>query len=175
MDARRFHVLHDGADDGTFPVRDDVHVYFHGVFQEAIDQHGAFLGSFHGLRHVPAQFLLFIHNDHAAPAQHKGGAQKHRITDARGDGGGVLHVGGGSGVRLLQPQLFQQGGEMLAVFRQVNSLRTGADDGHAVGFQGVGEIQRRLAAELDDDAVRFFLRADMEHVFQCQGFKEKLV
>ena len=44
-----------------------------------------------------------------------------------------------------------------------------------MGFQGVGQVQRRLAAELDDDAVRLFLPADVEHVFQRQGFEEELV
>ena len=175
MDARGLHVLHDGADDGPLPVRDDVHVNLHGVFQKAVDQHGAFLGGLHGFVHVPAQLLLLVHDDHAAAAQHEGRAQQHRIADAGGNGGGVLHVGGRPRVRLLQPQLPQQGGEMFAVLCQVNGLRAGADDGHAVGFQGVGQVQRRLAAELDDDAVRFLLLADVEHVFQRQGFKEKLV
>ena len=64
---------------------------------------------------------------------------------------------------------------MFAVFRQVNGLGAGADDGHAVGFQSVGQVQRSLASELDDDSVRLLLLADMKHVFQRQGFKEKLV
>ena len=168
-------MLHDGSDDGALPVRDDIHVNLHGVFQEAVNQHGAFFGSFHGFIHVPAQFFFLIYNDHAASAQHEGGAQQHRVTDARGNGGGVLHIGGCSCLRLFQPQFFQQGGKMFAVFRQVNGPGAGADNRHAVGFQRIGQVQRRLSSELDDDAVRLLLLADMEHVFQRQGFEEKLV
>ena len=43
-----------------------------------------------------------------------------------------------------------------------------ADDRHAGLFQGRGQLQRRLAAELDDDPVRLLDRDDLQHVLQGQ-------
>ncbi len=42
--------------------------------------------------------------------------------------------------------------EALAVFGQVDGVGRGAQDRHAGVFEGLGELQRGLAAELDDDA-----------------------
>ncbi len=44
--------------------------------------------------------------------------------------------------------------EALAVFGKVDGVGRGAEDRDALGFQRVGEFQRGLAAELDDDAVQ---------------------
>jgi hypothetical protein len=58
--------------------------------------------------------------------------------------------------------------------RSIDSTR-GADDGDAVGLESGGEVERRLAAELDDDAVGLFLVADVEHVLERERLEEKFV
>ena len=69
--------------------------------------------------------------------------------------------------------------EPLPVFRKVDGVGRGAKDRDALGFKRVGEFQRRLATELDDDAVkgavRLFHPQDFEDVFQRQRFEVKPV
>ncbi len=65
--------------------------------------------------------------------------------------------------------------EPLAVLGEVDGVGRGAEDRDALGFERVGELQGRLAAELDDDAVEgavFLLDPeDFEDVFQRQRFE----
>ena len=52
----------------------------------------------------------------------------------------------------LQVQLLQQLAKLLAIAGGVERIDGGAEDRHAGFLQAAGEIQRRLAAELDDHA-----------------------
>ena len=54
--------------------------------------------------------------------------------------------------RLLEPQPLDQHLEPLAVLGEVDAVDAGADDRRAGRFQRLGQVQRRLAAELDDHA-----------------------
>ena len=110
-----------------------------------------------------------------AAAEHEGRADEHRVADAVGDDEGFGFVGGGAGFGLLEVELVEQGGEELAVFGLFDGFRRGADDRDAVAFEVGGEVERGLAAELDDDAVGFFLIADVEHVFECERLEEEFV
>ena len=65
-----------------------------------------------------------------------------------------LGAGAGDAVPgLAQLELAQQLGEAVAVLGEIDGIGRGAEDGHARAFERVGEIERRLAAELDDDAL----------------------
>ena len=55
--------------------------------------------------------------------------------------------------RLLQPELADQLLEAVAVLGEVDHVRRGAEDRHLGLLERVGELQRRLPAELHDDAV----------------------
>ena len=80
-----------------------------------------------------------------------------------------------AGFRLRNAELLHDFVEELAVFRQRDRLRRSAEDLDAVGFQVVRQIKGSLSAELHDDAQRFFLAVDGEHVFQSQRLEVKLV
>ena len=69
----------------------------------------------------------------------------------------------------------KQRGEFLAVLGVFDRVDAGADDRHAGGGQGPGQVQRRLAAELHDHAVGLHAVANIEHVFGRQGSKNKQV
>ena len=76
-------------------------------------------------------------------------------------------------------EFFEQLAETLAVFGQVDGLGRGADDGHAGGAQALGQVERGLAAELDDHADLCaglgFVVVDGEHVFERKRLKVKAV
>ena len=73
---------------------------------------------------------------------------------------------------LAQAEAVQQLLEALAVLGEVDGVGRGAEDRDAGVVQRVGELQRRLAAELDDDAVQravVLLDAqDLQHVLERQ-------
>src|SRR5690606_29705376 len=110
-----------------------------------------------------------------APAQHIAGAHHQRIADV----GGVRH-GFGLGARravgrLAQTQLVEQLLEALAVFGHVDGFGAGADDGHTVGFERARQLQRGLAAILDDHAHRVFFVDDFEHVFERERLEVQAI
>ena len=91
-------------------------------------------------------------------------------------------LGGGAGDavdRLAQAEAVEEGLEALAVLGEVDGVGRGAEDRDAGVVQGVGELQRRLAAELDDDAVQravLLLDAeDLEDVLEGQRLEVEAV
>ena len=88
---------------------------------------------------------------------------------------GLFHVGGGAVGRAGNPQVVEQLAEELAVFGEVDVCRIGADDRHAEALQRQRQIERRLAAELDDDAVGLFGVADVEDVFERERLEVEAV
>ena len=72
----------------------------------------------------------------------------------------------------LSPSCCDQRREPLAVLGQVDAVGRGAEDRHARRLQLRGELQRRLPAELDDDAEQLALLLlapdDLEHVLGRQ-------
>ena len=72
----------------------------------------------------------------------------------------------------LQAELVDQLGEALAVLGEVDRVGRGAEDRDALGRERRGELQRRLPAELDDDAMKRAARRldmeDLEHVLDGQ-------
>ncbi len=73
----------------------------------------------------------------------------------------------------------EQLAKALAVFRQIDRFRRGADDGHARRLQRQRQIQRSLSAELHDHAdrrsARSFVLVDGKHVFQSQRLEVEAV
>ena len=63
----------------------------------------------------------------------------------------------------------------LAVLGKVNGIGRGADDGNACRLQRPGQLQGRLPAVLDDDAVRFLHVHDLQHVFKRQRLEIEAV
>ncbi len=63
----------------------------------------------------------------------------------------------------------------LPVLGPVDAVRAGAEDPDAGLRQRHGQVQRRLAAELDDDPFGLFLLHDVEHVLPGQRLEVELV
>ena len=67
-----------------------------------------------------------------------------------------------------RPKTLDQRLEPVAVFGEVDGVWRGAEDRHLGRFERLGKLERRLAAELHDDAldlaVRLLFAHDLEHV-----------
>ncbi len=77
----------------------------------------------------------------------------------------VFAARGGAG-RLAQVQALDHLLEALAVFGTVDGVRAGADDRHAGLFEGAAELQRGLAAVLDDHALGLLDADDLKDVLE---------
>ena len=70
---------------------------------------------------------------------------------------------------------FASAAERVTVFGKIDGIGRGAENGNAELFEFAGELQRCLAAELDDDPLQGSLRLldvnDFEHVFDGEGFE----
>ena len=175
MYAGLFDVLHDAGDQHFFAVAQGVHIDLRGILQEAVDQHRALLRERHGLAHVLADHLLVVGDHHGAAAQHVAGAHQHRVADPPGHFAGFLHAGGRTVGGAGNAQVVEQFAEQLAVLGQIDVRRVGADDGHAQALQRQRQIQRRLPAELHDDAVGLLGVVDVEDVLQGQRLEVQAV
>src|SRR5207302_11253042 len=86
-----------------------------------------------------------------------------RIAGAGGDLDCLLTAGGGGSDRLRDFERLQGGGEPAPVFGQVDRLHGRAEDADAALLERAGQVDGRLAAELDDRAARPLRGDHIEH------------
>ena len=137
------------------PSRQRVDINFGRVFQEVVDQHRALLRILDRLAHVRVDRLVVVGRSpsrvrrartRGAPAP--GSRSRFALATASSS------ARRGRARRLRDVEFFQQLAEALAIFGQIDGLGRGADDRDARGFQRQRQVQRRLSAELHDDADR---------------------
>ncbi len=170
-----FDVFHDAGDEDVVTIGQGVGVDFDGRRQVLVDQDRAVAGHLDGFTDVARQLFVVADDLHGAATQHVGRADDDRITDLvrrlegffRGTGNGVDRLG--------QVDVAQQVLEALTVFGQVDSVGRGAEDRNAFVLERLGQLQRRLAAELHDDAGKralgLFDMDQLQHVFGGQRFE----
>ena len=175
VNAGFFDVFHDRADDRDLAVGDAIDVHLDRILEKAIDQDRAARADLDRAPHVAAQILRVIDQLHRASAENERRPNEHGITDPLGDRDRFVFARGGAARRLAQPEPVEHLGEKFAVFRQLDAFRRRADDRDAGRLQSGGEIERRLAAELHDHALRFLLFVNVEHVFVRERLEVKFV
>ena len=163
MNAGFLDVLHDAGDIGVLAVGKAIDVDFDGVGEIAVDQERAAVGDGKLGRTIeiggqPHQIAIdlgaVVHDLHAAAAEHIGRPDHDRIADLLGNGARLRGAGGDAALRLPQFEAIEQLLEAVAVFGEIDGVGRGAEYRHIGLFQRLGKLQRRLAAELHDDAVQ---------------------
>src|SRR5205823_5217079 len=124
---------------------------------------------------VAPQIRLVINELHAAATEDERWSNENWIANAIGDRDRLFHADSGAVRGLAQTKFVEHNGEELAIFRHLDALRLGAENGNAGRFQSVGEIEGRLSAELHDYAFGFFLIVNIEHVLKRKRLKIKFV
>ena len=153
MDAGHLDVLQNAADVHVLAVAQGVQVAFHGAFQELVQVYRVVRGDGRRLGHVAGEPLIIVDDAHAPASEHVAGAHEQRVADLAGGGAGLIEPCGHGRARVGDVEGIEQRGEPVAVLGQIDGVRARAHDGHPGPFQSAGQLQRRLTAEGDHDAV----------------------
>ena len=175
VDAALLDVLEDGADVAGVAVAEGVDVELDGVLEEGVEVDGVVGRDLGGLGHVAAQVGVVVDDRHAAPAQHIAGAHEQREADRARDAAGVVEgLGRGAG-RVGDLEAVEQAREAVAVLGEVDGLGLGAHDLDAGRLEAVREVDGRLAAERDDDALGLLGLHDVHHVLEGERLEVEAV
>ncbi len=169
MDARALNLLHDARNTDVNPVRNGVDFHF-APDHVLIDEHGMFMRGDDSFAQILPQFFFFVHNLHCASAQDVARPDNQRIIELLRLFHGFFHGLDEATLRPRNTQLSHERVKTFAVFRQINPFIRRADNANTAFGHRRRQIDRRLPAELTDDALRFLLFDDFHHVF----FRQRL-
>ena len=124
---------------------------------------------------VVLQAVERVDDLHRAAAEHVGRAHEQREADLGRASHRLLGRVGGRVRRRLVAELLQQLAEAAAVLGEVDRVDRGAEDRDAGLLQARRELERRLAAELDDHPLGLLDLADAEHVLERQRLEVEAV
>ena len=168
-------MFHDAADQDVFTIRNGIDIDLDGIIQKTVEQYRRVIRNLHGLAHVACQVILRVHDFHGTSTEHIGRTHHQRITDFIRQCKGLFGIGCNLVGRLQQPQFLHHLLEALTVFRVIDRICRGADNGGTIRFQTTCQFQRRLSAILDDHALRLLDMDDLKHILQGQGFEIQAV
>ena len=152
-------------------VRQAIHIQFLRIAEEFVDENRMAFGDECRLRHVRPQRIFLIDNRHGATAQHERRTDEYGITNFRRDAACVLRIRRHAAGGLADSDLLRDFFENATVVRRVDVGWRRADDFDACVLQFARQIQRRLAAKLDDHTVALFAFVDVQNVFERQRFE----
>src|SRR5581483_1563897 len=141
---------------------------FDAVLEEAVDEHAA-------RNRRLADLLLREADAHRPAAEHVRRADQHGIADLIGDGDGLVARRGDAPAGRADVVRAQETGEPLAILCEVDRLVRRAEDAVAGLFDRVRQLERRLPAELDDDALGLLALADREHRLRVERLEVQAV
>ena len=159
---------------GRGAVAERVHVDLGRVLEEAVEEDLPAV-----LRGLAAQVVLEalarVDDLHRPAAEHVGGPHEQREADLLAALEGLGDRAGGRVRRRLIAEPLEQRAEAPAILGQVDRLDARAEQRHARLGQAGGELQRRLAAELHDHALRALDLDDREHVLERERLEVEAV
>ncbi|OQA40045.1 MAG: hypothetical protein BWY49_01138 [Candidatus Omnitrophica bacterium ADurb.Bin314] len=172
---RPFDMFHDGRDMSVRAVGKGIHLAFKRLAEEPVDQHGVFGTYLDRLSSISPEHVLVIDDLHPAPAENEGGTDHDGVADLTRDRDGFLDRPCDAAFRLRNAELDHLLTKELAVFGERDALRRRPEDPDAGVLELLSDVERCLPSELDDDAFRFFLLIDGQHVLDRKRFKIELV
>jgi hypothetical protein len=120
---------------------------------------------------------FFVKNDrlHAASAQHKGRAHHERVADAVGDNDRFVNRAAMPDSGIGMPSFFIMLRNKSRSSAAVDGLDAGARIFTPASCKFGGDVERRLSAELADDALGLLLLVNGEHVLDGERLEIELV
>ena len=142
-----FHMLHDPRNQDSLAVADGVNLAFL-AFHVAVDQHRLVGRQLGGGGEVAYELGGILHDLHGAPAQDVAGPDDGGVADGLGHLERLADSRHRRAGGLRNPQAGEKVLELVPVGSDVDGLRAGPQDGHTGHGKGLGQVYRRLAAEL---------------------------
>ena len=167
VDTGALDMLHDARDDDIDAIGDAIDLDFRAL-HVAVDENRVVRRDLDGAAHVVAQLRLVVDDLHRAAAEDVRRADHDRVADLGGTRDGIVEVRDADALRARDLRLREDFIEALAVLCAVDVVDRRAEDLDAGLLQGCGEVDGRLAAELDDDALWILFIDDVEHIFRRQ-------
>ena len=179
MDPGLFDMFHDSSDMDRLAIAERIDVNLNRTGKIGIQQDRAVARNLHGGADIAFQLGVVADDFHRAATKDKGGADHKGVADIPGNLERLIPAAGSAVVGLFQVQFVQKALEPLTVLGQINGVGRGAKDVDALGVQRVCQLQGRLAAELDNDAVQGSVLPlypqDFEDMFKRKGFEIQTV
>ena len=175
MDAGLLDVLHDARDDDVLAVAERVHVELVGVLEEAVDEDRAVRERRKRLPEHEAERVLVVRDAHRAPAEDVARADEEREAEPPAHADALLGVARDAPGRRLEVDFLEELAEALAVLGAVDRLGLRPEDRDARVLEGVRELERRLAAELHEDALGLLALHDGHHVLERERLEVEAV
>ena len=185
VDAGRFDVLHQTADDHLAgAIAEGIDIHLGGVLEVLVNQNRVIRLDVHRFVHVAVELVLAVDHLHGPAAQDIAGAHHHGIADAISHHPGLGLAAGQAIAGLTDVEAPQDRFELLAVLRGVDRFRRGAPDAGARGLTGGGlqpvqqrnrQLQRGLAAELNDHALGLLRLDDVQHILKGEGLEVEAI
>ena len=170
VNPRALDVFHDAGNNDVDAVGNRIDFHLRPL-HVAIHEDGVIRRDLYRALHVVAQLVLIVDNLHRAAAEHIGGAHHHRIADALCPCNGILKVCDADSLGAGNPSLRQHLVEPLAILGAIDVVDRRSIDSKPRALQSGGEVDRRLPAELYDNAVRLFLIDDIQNILDRQRLK----
>src|SRR5256886_15903544 len=136
------------------------------VRRDRLEAYPPFTTQIYRCLHIAAQIRLVRTQLHPAAAENERGPNENWIPNAIGDRDCFLHADSRAVWGLAQTKFVEHNGEELAVFRHLDALRLGSENGNAGRFQPIGEGERRFSAGLHDYPLWVFLIGNIVHVLK---------
>src|SRR5918993_4586924 len=166
MHAGLLDVFHDAADVDLLPVRDSIHIDLGVVLHKLVDEGRVSRAGARAGPEVEVEVIVVVDDLHPAPAEHVRRPHDDRIPELARHLPRLLgrRCGPEPGVRYAV--LRQESSEPGAVLREVYGIGRGAEDSRSCLFQLVRELQRALAAELQDHTFGLLSSYDLEDMLR---------
>ncbi|OPZ81752.1 MAG: hypothetical protein BWY77_00499 [bacterium ADurb.Bin431] len=168
-------MLADGVDQELALVADGVNLDLLGVLDEFGNDYRMVGGDPGRLVEEFFQFSIIGGDAHRRPAQDVGGAHQHRIADLSGEGDRPLYGGEFGPGRLVDVELVEQAGELVAVLGAVDAQGRGAQHPHPHVMKAQGKVVRDLSAHGKDDPERLLLIVDVADRLEAEFIEVELV
>ena len=165
MDARELDVLHDRRNEDVLAVGKRIGLALHRVAEEAVEVERTVGRDANRLVDVLAEHDLVEDDLHAAAAENERRADDERIAELRRALERAVDVARHHRLGHRDAELVHRRMEEIAVFRVVDRVDGSAEDLAAGLLELARDVERRLPAELDDDAHRLLGLVDLKDVF----------
>ena len=143
--------------------------------QEAVEVERAVGRDADGHRDVFAEHLLVVDDLHPAAAEDEARADHERVADLVGGLERLREVRRHARLGHRDAELVHDGVELVAVLGRLDGVDGRAEHVAAGVLEAAREVERGLAAELDDDAQRLLGLVDLQHVLERDGLEVELV